>query len=249
MWCRSCPRQGTCQTRYLRIRFTCPRYTLICKRGSGQNGDHLTVGKLERPDCRIPGRRHARPSLLDNPPADGQCRCCPRIKRLIGPRPPGFVDARLAGQAGCAYPGELGRTTVNCNPDCNPDGCSWSPVIPSMRTHGGEVVRGRWGRSLVDGSLSEAFPGAWVAVLMCCTVLARVGCAPGPAHSSADESVAAVRVLVEELCLPAGIPLPVLGEEDTVRVIRPPWAGTSYISGPKGLRKITAGDGTADIVQ
>jgi hypothetical protein len=66
--------------------------------------------------------------------------------------------------------------------------------------------------------------------------------------TSGDETVASVRVLVEELRLPAGIPLPVLGEEDTVRVIRPPRAGTSHISGPKGLWKITAGDGAADLV-
>jgi len=72
------------------------------------------------------------------------------------------------------------------------------------------------------GGLSEAFPVAGVAVLVCCTVLARDGLRPGPVYSSADETVAAVRVLVEELCLPAGIPSPVLGEEDGVRVIRPP---------------------------
>jgi hypothetical protein len=117
-----------------------------------------------------------------------------------------------------------------------------------MRTTGGKVARGRWGRSLVGGSLSEAFPVARVAVLGCCTMLVRVGLRPGAVYSSADETVAAVRVLTEDLCLPAGIPSPVLGEEDAVRVIRPPWAGTSHISGPKGLRKITAGDSAADVV-
>ena len=95
------------------------------------------------------------------------------------------------------------------------------PIL-SMRTPGSEVARGRWGRSLVGSSLSEAFPVSRVAVLVCCTVLVRVGLRPGPVYSSADETVAAVRVLVEELCLPAGIPSPVLGEEDAVRVIRPP---------------------------
>lgn len=56
-------------------------------------------------------------------------------------------------------------------------------VTPSMRTHGGEVVGGRWGRSLVDDSLAEAFPAAWVAVLVCCTALVRVSCA-GPAPTT-----------------------------------------------------------------
>jgi hypothetical protein len=92
-----------------------------------------------------------------------------------------------------------------------------------MRTPASEVGRGRWGRLLVGGSLSEAFPAARVAVLVCCAALVRVELRPGSVYSSADETVAAVRVLVEEFCLPAGIPLPVLGEEDAVRVIRPPW--------------------------
>jgi hypothetical protein len=37
-----------------------------------------------------------------------------------------------------------------------------------MRTLGGEVVGGRSGRSLVGGSLSEAFGAYRVAVLLCC---------------------------------------------------------------------------------
>jgi hypothetical protein len=37
-----------------------------------------------------------------------------------------------------------------------------------MRTPGGVVVGGRWGRSLVGGSLSERFPADRVAVLVCC---------------------------------------------------------------------------------
>jgi hypothetical protein len=40
-----------------------------------------------------------------------------------------------------------------------------------MRTLGGEVVGGRWGRSLVGGSLSEAFWAARVAVFLCCLAL------------------------------------------------------------------------------
>jgi hypothetical protein len=39
----------------------------------------------------------------------------------------------------------------------------------SMRTHGSEVVRGRWGWSLSAGSLSGALPVEGVAVLLCCT--------------------------------------------------------------------------------
>ena len=33
---------------------------------------------------------------------------------------PGFDRVRTAGQAGCAYPREPGRTAVKCNPNCNP---------------------------------------------------------------------------------------------------------------------------------
>src|SRR5712671_3193397 len=43
-----------------------------------------------------------------------------------------------------------------------------SARILSMRTPGGEVIRGRWGRSLSDGSLSESFSSDRVAVLPCC---------------------------------------------------------------------------------
>jgi len=39
-----------------------------------------------------------------------------------------------------------------------------------MRTPGGHVIRGRWGRSLSGGSLSKSFPADSVAVLVCCTV-------------------------------------------------------------------------------
>jgi hypothetical protein len=42
-------------------------------------------------------------------------------------------------------------------------------VIPSMRTLGGEVVSGRWGRSLVGGGLSKSSSGVGVAVLVRCT--------------------------------------------------------------------------------
>jgi hypothetical protein len=45
------------------------------------------------------------------------------------------------------------------------------PLSPSMRTPGGEVIGGRWRRSLSGDSLSETFPVASVAVLVCCTVL------------------------------------------------------------------------------
>jgi hypothetical protein len=43
-----------------------------------------------------------------------------------------------------------------------------------MRTPGGKVVRGPWGRSLVGSSLSGPFPAADVAVLVCCTALGLV---------------------------------------------------------------------------
>lgn len=41
----------------------------------------------------------------------------PRLKSSNGA---GFTGVRSAGQARCAYPGELVRTAVNCNPNCNP---------------------------------------------------------------------------------------------------------------------------------
>jgi len=47
----------------------------------------------------------------------------------------------------------------------------FEPLTPSMRTLGAEVVGGRWGGSLVDDGLSEAFTTAWVAVLVRCTAL------------------------------------------------------------------------------
>jgi hypothetical protein len=60
-----------------------------------------------------------------------------------------------------------------------PDPCSktaldvelrgFEPLTPSMRTLGAEVVRGRWGRSAVAGSLSKPFAVGHVAVLVCCT--------------------------------------------------------------------------------
>jgi hypothetical protein len=49
-----------------------------------------------------------------------------------------------------------------------------APLIPSMRTPGGGVISGRWGRSLSGGSLTEAFAANSVAVLVCCMVLALV---------------------------------------------------------------------------
>ncbi len=42
-----------------------------------------------------------------------------------------------------------------------------------MRTPGATVVRGRWGRSLSGGSLSESFSVDGVAVFLCCTTLGR----------------------------------------------------------------------------
>ncbi len=50
---------------------------------------------------------------------------------------------------------------------------SWQ--CPAMRTPGGEVICGRWGRSLSGGSLSESFSVDGVAVLVCCTASGPVG--------------------------------------------------------------------------
>jgi hypothetical protein len=46
-----------------------------------------------------------------------------RIKSSCGADSLGFISVRAAAQTVCAYFVELGRTAVNCNPDCNPDSC------------------------------------------------------------------------------------------------------------------------------
>src|SRR5690348_9359081 len=55
-----------------------------------------------------------------------------------------------------------------------------------MRTPGGEVVRGRWGKSAVHGSPSEPLAVDDVAVLRCCT-------APGPAGEVAQPELPLLR--------------------------------------------------------
>jgi len=50
----------------------------------------------------------------------------------------------------------------------------FEPLTPSMRTLGGPVAWGRWGRSAIDGSLSKPLAVGEAAVLARCT-------APGPA--------------------------------------------------------------------
>ena len=45
-----------------------------------------------------------------------------RIKSLSGASSQGFMAIRAAGYTVCADLGELGRTGVNCNPNCNPGG-------------------------------------------------------------------------------------------------------------------------------
>jgi len=44
----------------------------------------------------------------------------PRIKSLSAANSQGFIGVRAAAQPGSACPAELGRTAVNCNPNCNP---------------------------------------------------------------------------------------------------------------------------------
>ena len=45
----------------------------------------------------------------------------------------------------------------------------FEPLIPSMRTPGGAVVRGRWGRSATGRSRMKSLTADDVAVLVCCT--------------------------------------------------------------------------------
>ncbi len=56
-----------------------------------------------------------------------------------------------------------------------------SLVCPSMRTPGAEVVRGRWRRSAIGGSLVESLAVVEVAVFECCTASGS-GCWAGSKH-------------------------------------------------------------------
>jgi hypothetical protein len=49
------------------------------------------------------------------------CGSKPRIKSFSGASSAGFTSVRAAGPTARAYSGELGRTAVNCNPNCNPE--------------------------------------------------------------------------------------------------------------------------------
>ena len=76
-----------------------------------------------------------------------KCRPSPRIKSLSEPGSPGFIGVRAAGQAGHWYLGELGRTAVNCNPDCNPpppppdrQRSPRSELVPGVELSNGEHV-------------------------------------------------------------------------------------------------------------
>jgi hypothetical protein len=51
----------------------------------------------------------------------------------------------------------------------------FEPLTLSMRTPGGEVARGRWGRSAVDRSLWESLAVDGVAVLVRCTASGPAG--------------------------------------------------------------------------
>jgi hypothetical protein len=62
----------------------------------------------------------------------------------------------------------------------------FEPLTPSMRTLGSEVARGRWGRSPVDGGLSESFSAGRVAVLSCCTAPSRARMQHGPRRRRRD---------------------------------------------------------------
>ena len=55
---------------------------------------------------------------------------------------------------------------------CCRSGCQDRSADPSMRTLGGEVIGGRWGRSVVGRSPLRLLAVGGVAVLKCCTALA-----------------------------------------------------------------------------
>jgi hypothetical protein len=59
-------------------------------------------------------------------------------------------------------------------------GVTGAPPCPSLRTLGGEVIRGRWGKSAIDRSPSEPLTVHDVAVLRCCTASGPAGEAARP---------------------------------------------------------------------
>src|SRR6266487_3555167 len=61
----------------------------------------------------------------------------PRIKSLSGGSSREFTGVRAAGRTARAYLSELGRTAVNCNPNCNP-GLDDHPVT------GSKLVTQQW---------------------------------------------------------------------------------------------------------
>jgi hypothetical protein len=93
--------------------------------------------------------------------------------------PPDHPSARPGARRESGLGGFTGRIRIRCRGyHGRRHGVSTAPatscVISWMRTHGSEVARGRWGRSLVGGVRSEAFPGARVAVFACCAACGLV---------------------------------------------------------------------------
>jgi hypothetical protein len=85
--------------------------------------DRMTAsaGSLVRRSPPSPGTpaQHGHPSCDDGDRVDPAV-ARPRIKSLSGVSSRGFMSVRATGQTARAYSGELGRTVVNCNPNCNP---------------------------------------------------------------------------------------------------------------------------------
>src|SRR5262249_5075274 len=69
----------------------------------------------------------------------------------------------------------MNRKVVNFHlPSAGQFSASVDSLTTSMRTPGGEVVDGRWGKSATDGCLSDPLAAHDVAVLRCCTAVALV---------------------------------------------------------------------------
>src|SRR3954447_20854486 len=62
-----------------------------------------------------------------------------------------------------------------------------------------------------------------------------------------NQAVRPIWVPIEVLRIARWVAAPVLGEEDAVRVIGPPWAGATHISRPKPLRQVTAAAGMTNV--
>jgi hypothetical protein len=78
------------------------------------------------------------------------------------------LGRQLHGQLALLY-GDCKKPVPWSKPALEVELRGFEPLTPSMRTLGGEVAGGRWGRSAAGGSLSKPLAVGDVAVFECCT--------------------------------------------------------------------------------